>query len=115
MGYENFSHFAWWNAFNSGKKNEFRVVAASMMDKEGDLTPIGRALTSDLDNKMADCDRDSIVVDLGNGKKVLDIYGAYFDICTKVYLGHADAAATKAEDPTRKRDKQFDINDVKKN
>ena len=115
MGYENFSHFAWWNAFNSGKKNEFRMVAPSLMDKEGNLSPIGRALTSGLDAEMADCDRNSNVVDLGNGKKVLDMDGAYFDICTKEYLSHADAAAAKVEDPTRKRDKQFDINDVKKN
>jgi hypothetical protein len=107
MNAENISHFAWWNVYNSNTKNVWRMSSQSMMDAEGNLSATGRALTRGLDADASECNLESSYVDLGEGRMVLENdVGAYFDICSKDYLGHVTPRDGV------KADKEFDIQSV---
>jgi hypothetical protein len=92
MNRDRIEKFAWWGSFNTWDPKHSRVNKI-LVDKEANLTALGRALTSGLDPEVADCDAaaDERIVDFGNGQKVLQYNGGYYDICSKEYLGHIDA------------------------
>ena len=86
------------------------MTCQSMMDVDGNLTATGRALTNGLDAENSECNVDTSYVDLGEGLMVLENeVGAYFDICTKEYLGHVTPR------PGVSKDKEFDIQSVEAN
>jgi hypothetical protein len=110
MDAPNISHFVWWNAYNVNTKNVWRVSSQSMMDADGNLSATGRALTRGLDADASECNLESSYVDLGEGRMVLENeVGAYFDICSKDYLGHVNPR------PGVGNDFEFDIQSVEAN
>lgn len=51
-----FERIAWWNTWNFNTKNRDMTTNARMVDDEGHVLPIGRALLSKLNSELANCD-----------------------------------------------------------